>query len=185
VGAASFGVAGGLNRRANGYEAATWSYLAAGAFLGGMGTLTLLGTSDGEKLEADYRRGLLANEDRGRLVALTEERLREIAEDERRKRLLVKVSSGMTLAVGAALTVWVETSKPALPENHGRSLSRLVGPMIMIGSGGALLNAFLQSSPTEHVLEAWNADTARRELPQLSIVPLPAGGAMLSVSGRF
>ena len=185
AGGAAFGLAGGLNLRADGYEAATWSYLSAGAFLAGAGAWTLLSTSEGEEVEADYRRGLLANEDRARLVALTEERLQGIAKAEERKRFLLKMSGGFTLATGAALTLWLETAKPPLPENYGRSLNRMAGPALMLAGTAALLNAFLQRSPTEHVLEAWNADPALRDMPRLSVVPLREGGAMIGLSGQF
>ncbi|HYH97039.1 caspase family protein [Hyalangium sp.] len=185
AGGAAFGLAGGLNLRAGGYEASTWTYLTAGVFLAGVGTWTLLSTSEGEEVEADYRRGLLANEDRAHLVALTEERLRSIAEAEKRKRFLVKVSSAFTLATGAAFTVWQETSRPPLPENYGRSLNRMVGPALMLAGTGALLNAFLQSTPTEHVLEAWSVDPERRDIPLVSVSLLPKGGLMLGLSGQF
>jgi hypothetical protein len=185
AGGAAFGVAGGLNMRAKGYEAATWSYLTAGALLAGAGAWSLMDTSEGEALEADYRARLLANEDPARLVALTEQRLQQIAQAEQRKRFLVKLSGAFTLGVGAALTVWLETARPPLPENYGRSLNRMAGPALMLAGAGALLQAFLLRSPTEHVLEAWNADPALRHLPRVSIVPLPEGGAMLGISGRF
>ncbi|KFE69708.1 hypothetical protein [Hyalangium minutum] len=182
---AAFGVAGGLNLHAKGYEASTWTYLTAGAFLAGAGTWNLLSTSEGEEVEADYRRGLLTPGDRAHLVALTEERLRGIAEAERHKRFLVKLSGAFTLGVGAAFTVWQERAKPPLPENYGRALNRMVGPGLMLAGAGAILNAVLQRSPTEHLLEAWSADSALHDIPQVSFTTLPEGGAMVGLSGQF
>ncbi len=185
AGGAAFGLAGGLNLRAKGYPASTWTYLTVGAFFTGVGTWKLLSTSAGEEVEADYRGGLLANEDPAHLVALTEERLRRISETEKRQRFLLKASGAFTLGIGAAFTVWLETAKPALAEDYGRALNRAVGPTLMLAGAGALLNAFLLSSPTEHVLEAWNSDPMLREMPRVSVAPLPKGGAMIGLSGQF
>jgi hypothetical protein len=55
----------------------------------------------------------------------------------------------------------------------------------MLAGAGAFLNALLQSSPTEQLLEAWSTDPALRITPQLSITPLPEGGAMVGLSGQF
>jgi hypothetical protein len=55
----------------------------------------------------------------------------------------------------------------------------------MIAGAGAVLHAFLQSSPTELLLETWNTDPALRLTPQVSITPLPEGGAMIGLSGQF
>ncbi|MBN1210162.1 MAG: hypothetical protein JXB05_35245 [Myxococcaceae bacterium] len=185
---AAMGLAGGLNLRAGGYEGATWSYLAAGALNAGLGSWTLLRGTEGEEIEADYQRGLLAHEDRALLVARTEERLRRIAETEERKRFFGKVSGAITLGTGVALTLWLEAETHASPEHDARALNRLLGPAFMIAGSAALLDAFLQRSPTEHVLEVWNADPRSRDLPRVSgvsIMPLPKGGAMIGVSGQF
>ncbi len=171
--------------KAGGYKASTWTYLGAGALLAGAGAWSLLSSTEGEEVEADYRRGLSLNEDRALLVASTEERLRRIAESEERNRFLLKLNGAFVLATGAAFTVWQETAKPALPENYGRSLNRMAGPSLMLAGSALLLDAFLQRSPTEHLLDAWNTDPKLRTVPRLTISPLPEGGAMMGLSGEF
>jgi hypothetical protein len=185
AGGAAFGLAGGLNLRAGGYEASTWTYLGAGALLLGAGTWSLLSSTEGEEVEADYRRGLSLQADPAQLVASTEERLRRIAAAEERNRFLLKLNGAFVLATGAAFTVWQETAKPPLPENYGRSLNRMVGPALMLAGAAFLLDAFLQRSPTEQLLEAWGVDPKLRDVPRVSISPLPQGGAMLGISGQF
>ncbi|HEX8700785.1 MAG TPA: hypothetical protein VF815_18215 [Myxococcaceae bacterium] len=185
AGGAAFGLAGALNLRAKGYEASTWTYLGAGALLAGAGAWSLLSSTEGEEVEADYRRRLSLNEDSALLVASTEERLRRIAESEERNRFLLKLNGAFILATGAAFTVWQETAKPPLPENYGRSLNRMAGPALMLAGTAILLDAFLQRSPTEHLLEAWNTDPTLRTVPRVSVTPLREGGAMIGLSGQF
>ncbi|MBJ6765915.1 hypothetical protein JGU66_34605 [Myxococcaceae bacterium JPH2] len=185
TGGAAMALAGGLNLRAGGYKAASWSYLGASALLLGAGTWSLLSSTEGEEVEAEYRRALLTQEDHALVVARTEERLRSIAVTEERNRFALKLTGAFVLATGAALTVWMEDAKPPLPENYGRALNRLAGPAFMIAGTSFLLDAFLQRSPAEHVLEAWRSDRAPREVPRMSISLLPEGGAMMGMSGQF
>jgi hypothetical protein len=147
---------------------------AAGMAAGGAG---LFLRSPAERLHDDFLHGIRQGGDPALVVARTEKELDEIARDYRSTRLLLRwLGFGFT-AGAAALFVLNEVR-----DNTSKGNRLVYGIPGLTGAWVAFSSYY--EYPIEQMVRLWQTDPGIRQLPRLSVSPLP-GGAILGMTGAF
>ena len=182
IGAGAFGAAGALmlaSPRTN-YYGILWAALGVGSAVNGL--VQSLRTSDGKEALQDFERRLrMPGLDPATLVAQTESRLREIAEDRRSARRTQAFAGGVLLTTGLGVIAFSELNRGGRLYSNDQETVYVV--MAALGAGQLAAGLFLQS-PEERIADLWEKDPGLKQLPHLSVGATPHGG-MLSLSGSF
>lgn len=148
---------------------------AGAAVAGGVG---LWVRSPAERLRDEFAAGLASGDDPAAVVARTEDKLNEVAEDYRRTRTLLSWSGVGMAAAGVGLLTMSELGDRST--SFGDRLA--FGSMALVGGWVAFSSRF--EYPIERMVGLWAADPGIREAPRLNVSPL-RGGAALGLSGSF
>ena len=144
------------------------------------GALTLVHSWPGEQLASSYRAALRTGEDPGRAFAAADQRVRELAVSEGRKRRLRGIAGGGLILLSGVLIAATELSGDSADV---RIAGRIVwGGATLVGAS-ILLDALLVESPLERLTAVWRRDPGLLQL-QPSIAATH-GGPMLGLLGRF
>ncbi len=160
-------------------DALGWTLTIAGAGAFVAGGIGLFVRTPAEKLHDELVLGLERGDDPAHVVARAEDGLREVAEDYRRVRTLLRWSGLGVAVAGASLFVARELRGGAADRDSER-LS--LGALTLAGVWAAFSST--QEYPIERALRLWESDPGIRQLPRFSLSPV-AGGAMLGLSGEF
>jgi hypothetical protein len=144
------------------------------------GGLTLARAWPGERLAASYRADLRAGEDPARAFAAADQRVRELAASEARKRRARGIAGGGLILLSGVLIAETERSGNTADV---RIAGRIVwGGAALVGAS-MLADALLVRSPLERLTEVWRRDPGILQLQPS--VAATRGGPMFGLLGRF
>jgi hypothetical protein len=144
------------------------------------GGLTLARAWPGERLASSYRADLRMGEDPARAFAAADQRVRDLAASEARKRRGRGVMGGGLILLSGVLIAETERSGNTADV---RIAGRLVwGGAALVGAS-MLADALLVRSPLERLTEVWRRDPGILQLQPS--VAATRGGPILGLLGRF
>lgn len=169
------------------YKGLTYGMVGAGVVTVGLGAYgMLIHRSPGEKLHDEFVSGLAGSSaDLPGLVARTEERLYQLADEYRLDR---KLSAGFGIGLTAICAAGVVANE-FLPWRGQERYFVRVGFTTFTVLTAAFSTYLLFPSPMERIADLWANDPGLTRLPRLSIAPIQTGwnvdGVMLSAGGVF
>jgi hypothetical protein len=154
-----------------------------GAFSMGLGAWILASKTPGDRVLQTFQKELDSGLDRPSAFARTEQALEDMAKSDRRyRRIMFGVLAGVGLLNATLTTIDLIRPTTIAPESLKPSavVSLYGTAALMVGVGFALNGTELS---TERLLRLYRSDPGLKV--QVGVVPVPGGGGLLGLSGKY